>query len=372
MSNVYTPADLAEMWKRPVERQYNIAISKMLEAIIATEGDIRIAFSGGKDSSLLLDMYCELVDATPYKEKPICVSFADTTNETSAMMRFVKDFIKYEEEKWGVKIDFTAVRPPNKLTWVKFVKENGIPLISKDQSKRIRTVKTDMMRNGVDVDCVTKLYMGGMDAVRELQCLGFSKTSILALTGYVSSRGEFGQKFTLSRKWLPMIGCPVDLTDQCCVKIKEAALDSLPQSTNRMTGEQAAESKNREAAYLKTGCNIKLPDGKYISKPFGAMTSDGVLFALSYRNVPICSDYGEIIKTPDGHYKCTKAQRTGCALCGFGCQYDTERFVRLQESDPEKVKFAFKPKSEGGAGFKEAIEYMNEHCGTKVLIPEVR
>lgn len=370
--NVYTAADLAEMWKRPVERQYNIAISKMLEAILATEGEIRIAFSGGKDSSLLLDMYCEIVSTTPYKDKPICVSFADTTNETSAMMKFVKDFIEYEEKKWGVTIDFTAVRPPNKLTWAKFIKENGLPLISKDQSKRIRAVKTDMMRKGVDIDSVTRLYMGGMDAVRELQSFGFSATSILALTGYVSSRGEFGKKFTLSRKWLPMVGCPVDLTDQCCVKIKEAALDSLPQGANRMTGEQAAESKNRTAAYLKTGCNIKLPSGKYISKPFGAMTADGVLFSLSHRNVPICSDYGEIIKTPDGHYKCTKAQRTGCALCGFGCQYDTERFVRLQETDPAKVNFAFKPMADGGAGFKEAIEYMNEYCGTKVLIPEVR
>lgn len=204
--NVYTAADLAEMWKRPVERQYNIAISKMLEAIIATEGDIRIAFSGGKDSSLLLDMYCEIVSTTPWKDKPVCVSFADTTNETSAMMKFVKEFIKYEEKKWGVSIDFTAVRPPNKLTWAKFVKENGIPLISKDQSKRIRAVKADMMRNGIDIESVTKLYMGGMDAVRELQSFGFSATSILALTGYVSSRGEFGEKFRLSRKWLPMVG----------------------------------------------------------------------------------------------------------------------------------------------------------------------
>lgn len=369
--NVYTPADLAEMWKRPVERQYNIAMTKMLEAIISTEGDMRIAFSGGKDSSLLLDMYCEMISGTPWKDKPVCVSFADTTNETSAMLQFVRDFVKYEEEKWGVNIDFTAVRPPKNLTWVKFIKDNGIPLISKDQSKRIRTVKADMKRTGLDLESVTRLYMGDMGAVRELQSLGFSATSILALTGYVSSRGEFGKKFTLSRKWLPMVGCPVDLTDQCCVKIKEAALDSLPQSANRMTGEQAAESKNRTASYLKTGCNIKLPDGKYISKPFGAMTADGVLFALQYRNVPICSDYGEIVKTPDGHYKCTKAQRTGCALCGFGCQYDTERFVRLQETEPAKIKFAFKPKSEGGAGFKEAIEYMNEHCGTKVLIPEV-
>ena len=62
---------------------------------------IAMSFSGGKDSSLLLDMYCEIVSTTPYIDKPICVSFADTTNETSAMMKFVKDFIEYEEKKMG-------------------------------------------------------------------------------------------------------------------------------------------------------------------------------------------------------------------------------------------------------------------------------
>ena len=117
---------------------------------------------------------------------------------------------------------------------------------------------------------------------------------------------------------------------------------------------------------------MRFSNGEYKSKPFGAMTSDGVLFALKYRNTPICSDYGKIVQDEDGGYRCTKAQRTGCALCGFGCQYDTDRFVRLQETEPAKVKFAFKPKSQGGAGYKEAIEYMNEYCGTKVQIPEVK
>lgn len=368
---VFTRAELVEMWKRPVEKQYNVAISKIIEAILATKGEMMIAFSGGKDSSLLLDMYCEIISTTPYKNKPIHVVFADTTIETSAMMKFIKDFIKYEETKWGVSIDFASVRPSNNMTWVKFVKENGIPLISKQQAKCVRTVKVDMANLGVDYETIQRLYMGGKKAVDELQALGFSKTSVLSLTGYVHSRDDFGKMFTLSRKWLPMVCCPVNLTERCCIQIKESSLRNVPECSNRMSGEQAAESRTRENVYLKTGCNIRLPNGEYVSKPLGAMTTDGVLFSLQYRNVPICSDYGEIVKTPDGHYKCTKSQRTGCALCGFGCQYDPERFVRLQETEPAKIRFAFKPKSEGGGGFKEAIEYMNEHCGTKVLIPEV-
>ena len=167
-----------------------------------------------------------------------------------------------------------------------------------------------------------------------------------------------------------MVNCDIDLTHLCCVKIKEGAIKSVV-GDNRMTGEQAAESKMREISYLKSGCNSKMADGKYVSKPFGAMTKDGILYALDFRQTPICEDYGIIVRDGDGHYRCTKSQRTGCALCGFGCQYDTERFVRLEESEPAKIRFAFTSKSNGGVGYKEAIEYMNEYCGTKVIIPKI-
>lgn len=365
-----TKAELVEMWRRPVERQYNIAISKMLEAIRDTKGDITICFSGGKDSSLLLDMYCDIIQITEYREKPIKVAFADTTNETRAIYDFVAFFIPYIEKKYNVKIIFDPVRPPHGLTWAAYVKRNGIPLISKQQAKAIRAVKCDMKKTGCDYATILRLATQDMKSVKELFSMGFSKTGVLSLTGFVSARQEFGKKFMVSKKWLPMIACPVDLTHLCCLKIKEAALDQV-NGKSKMTGEQAAESKTREAVYLRTGCNAKLSDGSYTSKPFGAMTKDGILYALSFRQTPLCSDYGAIVQDSDGHYQCTKAQRTGCALCGFGCQYDTNRFVRLQETEPAKVRFAFKPLSEGGAGYKEAIEYMNENCGTKIIIPKV-
>lgn len=368
--SAFTKRDLVEMWKRPVDRQYNIAISKMLEAIRDTEGDITICFSGGKDSALLLDMYCEILNRSQWADKPVRVVFADTTNETTAMLKFIKEFIPHVENKYGVHIDFGKAKPPKGLTWAGFVKENGIPLISKAQSKVIRTVKRDMLTTGCDFETVKRLARQDEKSVQELFDIGFSKTGVLALTGWASNRQQFGKHFMIAKKWLPMVCCEIDLTHLCCVNIKEAALSSVNDG-NRMTGEQASESKTRESIYLKTGCNARMADGGYVSKPFGAMTKDGILFALDYRGTPICSDYGSIVKDADGHYRCTKAQRTGCALCGFGCQYDTDRFVRLQETEPAKVRFAFKPKAEGGAGYKEAIEYMNEYCGTNVLIPKV-
>ena len=368
MGNGFTKAELVEMWKRPVERQYNIAISKILEAIHDTKGDIVLGFSGGKDSTLMADMYCEIISMTPYKDLPVQIAFANTTNETSANLKHIDSFIEYLKEKYGVFINFTEVFP--KITWAQFVKERGIPLISKEQAKAIRHIKTDMKKTGCDYETVIKLSTPNIKSVRELQDIGFSNSGILSLTGYVSSRESFGKKFTLSKIWRPMLFLEeVELNELCCLHIKEMPLDKI-EGNNRMSGEQAVESQRRTDAYLKTGCNILLPDGRYKSKPFGSMTTDGILFSLQYRQTPMCSDYGAIVKDENG-YRCTKAQRTGCALCGFGCQYDTERFVRLQETEPAKVKFAFTPKRQGGAGFKEAIEHMNEYCGTKVKIPQI-
>lgn len=259
--NAFTKKDLMEMWERPPERQYMIATSKMLEAIRDTEGNIAICFSGGKDSSLLLDMYCEVVKMTEYAEKPIDVHFANTTNETSALLSFVGEFIPYIQQKHGVTINFTEVKPPNGLTWAKFVLENGIPLISKMQSKAIRTIKADMASTRCDYETVRRLASPDIKCVNELFEIGFSKTGVLALTGYVSKNKTFGKLFTASKKWLPMANCAIDITEQCCVKIKEAALDSLGRQRGTMTGEQAAESTSREAAYLKTGCNAMVQGG---------------------------------------------------------------------------------------------------------------
>ena len=370
LDNAFTKKELLKMWKRPVERQYSIAFAKILEAIRDTQGNIALCFSGGKDSSLMLDMYCELISQSDFRNKPVQVYFANTTNETSNMLSFIKTFIPWLERKYGVTIEFHEVKPEKGLSWVKFVLENGVPLISKAQSKAIRVAKHDMIRTGCDYDTIKRLAQPDLKCVNELFAMGFSKTGVLSLTGWVSKRQEFGKMFRISQKWLPMLGCEVDLTEQCCVKIKEKPLEIFT-GMSMMTGEQAAESGTREIKYLKTGCNIRLPNGNYKAKPFGPMTKDGILFALQYRQTPICADYGEIVCDEGGHYRCTKAQRTGCALCGFGCQYDTERFIRLQETEPAKVRFAFKPKADGGAGYKEAIEYMNEHCGTNVLIPKV-
>lgn len=58
---MFQKADLIKMIKEPLPRQYLRIQAKILEAINMTKGDIVICFSGGKDSALILDMYCEIL-----------------------------------------------------------------------------------------------------------------------------------------------------------------------------------------------------------------------------------------------------------------------------------------------------------------------
>ena len=84
--NLFGKADLIKLTSEPLGRQYNRIISKIMEAINWTNGDILICFSGGKDSALILDMYCEIISKFyPHLMKqPIKVAWANTT------MRFVR------------------------------------------------------------------------------------------------------------------------------------------------------------------------------------------------------------------------------------------------------------------------------------------
>ena len=386
--NAFTKDDLLRMTREPVEWQYQRILAKIGEAHLWSQGDIVLCFSGGKDSALILDMYAEWVSHFKRNDepiKPIQVAWANTTNETTAMKQYVKWFIERTEQKYGVKIDFHEVKPANNQNIITVMKTEGLPFISKMVSGTLRKVTKDMEAHGITYDDVKALHHPTIQCRDALREMGLSDTTVLAFTGWSCRRGDFGTEFVLPQQWMPLLdikrvtGLNIRFSEKCCTILKKEPISRL-NFPNMMTGEQAVESKTRENAWLKNGCNYRLPDGSIKSKPLGAVSLDTVLFSLKYRDVPICSDYGEIEEytipsddpvCPKTGYRCTNAQRTGCALCGFGIKFDPERFVRLQKTEPAKVAYAFKPMSEGGLGYKEACEYSNEYCRTKIVIPEV-
>lgn len=368
--NEFTKAELVQMWQRSPEQQQNIVASKILEALALTKGDIVLAFSGGKDSSYLAYRYCQVVSGVPeYKGKKHIFVFADTTNETRNMKKHIESFIDFLRKKFSLNIELQIVRP--KKLWVTVTRENGIPFPTKQVAGSIRKIRKELKRLNINFRDIEQYCVSTTEARDELRELGFNNVSIYFLTGWSCKRNGFSARFKLPKKWHPLLweDCPVEVTEQCCPIIKERPVASIGYK-NIMTGEMAEESVARETEYLKSGCNKVFPDGTVRSKPMGSMTEQGVLYGIKHFNIPICADYGEVILR-DGKYKCTKASRTGCKLCGFGAHFDTDRFIRLQDTEGPTVRLAFKPMSEGGLGYKELIEFSNKYCGTNIKVPVI-
>ena len=61
--------------------------------------------------------------------------------------------------------------------------------------------------------------------------------------------------------------------------------------------------------------------------------------------------------------KTTGVNRTGCMFCGYGCHLEKSpnRFERMKETHPKQYNYIMKPVSDGGLGYKEIIDWINEH-----------
>ena len=62
--------------------------------------------------------------------------------------------------------------------------------------------------------------------------------------------------------------------------------------------------------------------------------------------------------------KTTGRKRTGCMFCGYGCHLEKPgegRFERMKLTHPKQYEWIMKPKEEGGLGYKDVIDWLNEH-----------
>jgi hypothetical protein len=105
-------------------------------------------------------------------------------------------------------------------------------------------------------------------------------------------------------------------------------------------GLMASEGGHREKALAKNGCNYY---GKTTvrSCPFAIFSRQDLLQLALDLNVTVPEIYGEIVRDPDGTLRTTKAQRTGCSMCGFGIHIEKRphRFDRLRETNQREWEF---------------------------------
>lgn len=169
--------------------------------------------------------------------------------------------------------------------------------------------------------------------------------------------GEYGgwqknSRMKLSQKWLEKFGGYENETegvayqkpdflvsDKCCYYLKEKPCNDYARETGRFPymGLMASEGGRRQKALMLHGCNYISPGTKR-SCPFAIFSRQDLLQLALDLHVPVPEIYGNIVRDPDGTLRTTKAQRTGCSMCGFGIHMEKRphRFDLLWESNPKE------------------------------------
>lgn len=383
---IYTEKQVREMWNRSKSEQLSIAQAKCFEAISRTKGKVAVSFSGGKDSAVVLFLMAETwkmwhemnnVEQIP----PLSVFFADTTNEFISARSYREQFIKWIEHKFDIEIDYHDIKPDT--NYFKVVGEYGLPFVSKRVSRMIRdcrkTLKSLNLRYEDIVQYMPKHYTlkhkdDMIAAANKLRELGFNDEAVLVLTKITSGDKVSNQHF-IPIQYRPLLDNEeFEISEQCCYYLKKSPIKKAQKEMGTLlpvTGEMAADSRDRLEAYRKTGCNLFTGE-RPKSKPIGPMTEQTVLWFIDKEKIPIMPAYGDLIYDSEkDFYYLTGEQRTGCKLCGFGLMYDKDRFIRLQKTEPKVIQFAFTSLENGGLWYREVCQFLNENCKMDIGIPDV-
>lgn len=211
------------------------------------------------------------------------------------------------------------------------------------------------------------------------------------ITGECGEKGHFAKnsRMKLPQKWLQKFGGYENenegvhyekpdflVSNDCCYWLKEKPCDDWAKEHKSYPylGMMASEGGQREEALVEHGCNYY---GATVmrSAPFAIFMRNDVLklalemdewyhehldiFEKLYLQQPYSRDkqgniipyqpvksiiptaYGEIKQHENGDYYTTRAQRTGCSMCGFGIHLEERphRFDRLREDNPQEWEY---------------------------------
>ena len=300
------------------------------------EDGVYVSFSGGKDSTVLLDIVRKMYPG-------IEAVFVNTGLEYPEIVDFVK---KHE--------NVTILRP--KKNFKQVLTEYGYPVISKDVSNTVKGARK-----------------GNMSRIKKLD--GTLKN------------GESLSVFNIPQ-YKYLLESPFRISELCCDEMKKKPLHSIKKFP--MIGQLAEESEKRRRNWEKTGCNAF--ESKYPqSNPISFWTNKDILTYIHTYKLPIASVYGEIV--PDdkdqitgqtniydliGQYqgckfRTTGCDRTGCMFCLYGAHLEKGegRLERMKKTHPKRYEYVMGggefdndgmwiPNNKG-LGFKFVVDWLNKH-----------
>lgn len=274
------------------------------------DGQVCVAFSGGKDSQVLLHLVRSIYPGTK-------AVFADTGLEFPEVKQVVANTP-----------NVTIVRPDK--TFKQVIEEYGYPVVSKSTARNIRDCQNPTSRN---------------EATRRLR-----------LTGIKRDGTKGSSDATIPKKWKYLVDAPFKISDRCCDFLKKAPLKKIQKELGLypFVGTLAAESSTRKNTYLKHGCNMfeaKQP----VSLPLAIWTDQDIIQYIIRHDIKVASVYGEIVKDNKGGFKFSDLQRTGCVFCAFGAHLEKapNRFQQLKVSHPKLHKYCMED-----LDMKKVLQYL--------------
>jgi 3'-phosphoadenosine 5'-phosphosulfate sulfotransferase (PAPS reductase)/FAD synthetase len=263
------------------------------------DGKVYISFSGGKDSTVLLDMVRRI-----YPEVPAV--FVNTGLEYPEILEFVETI---NNVIW--------VRP--KLTFRQVLEKHGYPVVSKTQARFISDLQNAKGQNEATVN--------------------------LRLTG-MNRKGVYCPSMKLSKKWLPLVDSGFKISSRCCDVIKKEPLYRYEKESGKKAycGMMAYESTMRERNYLRDGCNVfTRKTTAPISMPIAFWLEEDIWEYIRKHDIPYSKiyDMGE--------------KRTGCMFCMFGVHLEKgeNRFQRMKKSHPKQYKYCMEK-----LGLREVLDFI--------------
>lgn len=336
------------------------------------EGNVCVSFSGGKDSTVLLDIVRRLYPDVP-------AVFSDTGLEYPEIKEFVKTFP-----------NVTIVRP--KHSFKEILTKYGYPIISKEVAECVHQAKKFILQETGQWGGVSELkdivgydkYVevdkwGGDRNYRKMCGLGeYAKPKDRAakILGLMDKQGNIrkvkeGEKSTYScEKYQWLLNADFLISSQCCYHMKKSPLHRFEKESNLkpIIATMADEGRQRKTAWLKTGCNAF--EGKIQSKPMSFWTEQDVLQYIDIMGLEVAPVYGNLLYS-NGKYYFDGCQRTGCIFCGFGChlEHEPNRFQRLKETHPKLYDYCmgggeynedgvWQPNNKG-LGMKHVMDFIN-------------
>ena len=239
--------ELRQMQSLPLAAKVSMTESRIREWVTEYgEDGVYVSFSGGKDSTVLLDIVRRMYSG-------IEAVFVNTGLEYPEIQQFVKTFD-----------NVTILRP--KMRFDDVIKKYGYPVISKDVSSKIYYA-----RKGRDwamryVDGTAKMN----NANKSRFCV--EKYKLLLQTDFMCA-------------------------DACCAVMKKSPAKTFARKTGKkpITAQMAAESKRRTTQWMLKGCNA-FESKNPISNPMSFWTEQDVLRYIKVNDLPIASVYGEIVE----------------------------------------------------------------------------